>query len=133
MEGQRTQNSGTNSGESPVKVPQPHGGALYSGGISGNKGGGRIAGEIRASLRQTLVDHGCGLIEDALAGRGEFRTSDRLRAFDIAGKYSLGEVHVAVSDEIMEILATVAVKFIPDRDLRIEFFQEVERLLLDGS
>lgn len=41
----------------PTKVPQPHGGALYAGGVPGHRGaGGRVPQEIRQRLRDDGYD-----------------------------------------------------------------------------
>lgn len=44
------------SGKKPPKVPQPHGGALYTGGVAGNRGGpGRPPAELREALREAAA------------------------------------------------------------------------------
>ncbi len=40
----------------PAKVPQPHGGALYSGGVAGNRGGGRPRSVATQRAGETLDD-----------------------------------------------------------------------------
>lgn len=52
--GASEENSGENSGPELAHIPQPHGGALLSGGQKGNRGGGRLPNEIRELLRQGL-------------------------------------------------------------------------------
>jgi Fe-S cluster biogenesis protein NfuA len=52
----------------PVLVPQPHGGALLSGGIPGNKGGGRYKEETIEALGSLVRKHGPDLIRDIMTG-----------------------------------------------------------------
>src|SRR5574340_885319 len=53
----------------PVLIPQPHGGALLSGGVPGNRGGGRLKDEIRQRLQRVTDEQGVAFLEDVLAGR----------------------------------------------------------------
>lgn len=50
----KSDNSGPNS--RPPKIPQPNGGALYAGGVKGNKGGtGRPPNALRALAREGVA------------------------------------------------------------------------------
>ncbi len=57
----------------PVLIPQPHGGALASGGIPGNPGGGRPKNEIRERLRGIAFGKGLGFLEETLDGKVSVR------------------------------------------------------------
>ena len=77
----------------PPLVPQPHGGALYAGGVPGHRGGGgRPPSELKARIRErsaTFVhDEGVAIVQD-IARYGK-RDSDRLKAVQLAA--SLGEL-----------------------------------------
>lgn len=73
----------------PKKVEQPHGGALYAGGVPGHRGGtGRLPSRLRQAMRQALAErlH----IAEAIADDETGSASDRLRALDFMAKYGLG-------------------------------------------
>lgn len=73
----------------PVLIPQPHGGALLSGGEPGHKGGGgRPPSEIRARMRGSLAER--IKIAEEIADADDSSDSDRLRALDFLAKYGLG-------------------------------------------
>lgn len=77
----------------PVLVPQPHGGALLSGGIHGHEGtGGRPASEIRKRLRGSFAARIAILEEIADGGSDDvkYTAPDRMKAIDILAKYGLG-------------------------------------------
>lgn len=90
----------------PDLVPQPHGGALLSGGVPGNKGGtGRPPSAIRRELRETfadLISHlqriAAGEVVEKVVMPGGEETeimrsasvADRIRAMDLLAKYGLG-------------------------------------------
>ena len=78
---------------SPIrKIPQPHGGALNSGGTPGNKGGpGASPSELRARLRGS-VEERVKIIEEILDDP-DTSTSDRIRCVDVLLKYGLGTAH----------------------------------------
>lgn len=44
--------AGDSPAQTPEKVPQPHGGALFRGGVPGNKGGGRKSDEFRDRMAE---------------------------------------------------------------------------------
>lgn len=85
----------------PALIPQPNGkGALLSGGVPGNRGGGRTPDAIRRTLRDVLEDEGIPLIRRVMRGEegkpcqecGQSVSVDqRLKAADMAAKYGLGE------------------------------------------
>jgi hypothetical protein len=84
-------NSGENSGEKDGRklIPQPHGGALVSGGRKGQKGGtGRPLNVIRATMRQAF-DERIPILQ-RIADDEEATVPDRLRALDMLAKYGLG-------------------------------------------
>jgi hypothetical protein len=86
-------------GETPALVPQPHGGALYSGGVPGNRGGqlgGRPRSEVRAALRAAFdarLPRLQAIADDADVG-------DALKALDLMGKYGLGTVKEISLDDV---------------------------------
>lgn len=70
------------------KVPQPHGGALNSGGTPGNRGGtGRPRSELRADLRALLDGPGREVLHRVLQSENVLVA---LRALDLVAKYGLG-------------------------------------------
>lgn len=70
-------------------VPQPHGGALLTGGVPGNKGGtGRPTSEIRAAFAESL--HTRRKVLEDIADSAESKDRDRIAAVDIIGKYGIG-------------------------------------------
>lgn len=89
----------------PALTPQPHGGALYSGGVPGHIGAG---GRPRSVLRQRLR----GSFEEripVLEGIADDPTADcqdRIRAVDVLAKYGVGTVRELSVDEVRERLHT---------------------------
>ena len=74
-------------------VPQPHGGALYAGGVPGHRGGGgRPPSELKARIRERcasfMEEEGVAIVQD-IAREGT-HDSDRLKAVQLAA--SLGEL-----------------------------------------
>ena len=77
----------------PRLVPQPHGGALYAGGVPGHRGaGGRPPSELKARIRERcasfMEEEGVEIVQD-IAREGK-HDSDRLKAVQLAA--SLGEL-----------------------------------------
>lgn len=72
----------------PGLVPQPHGGALYAGGVPGNPGGSKPPSALRARLRGSLNDR-VKVLEE-IADDAAATASDRIRAVDVLAKYGLG-------------------------------------------
>ena len=69
-------------------VLQKHGGALLTGGVPGNKGGGRPPNELRGSMRD-ILDKGLPHLKDFVVGEKDARPADQLRAIEIAGRFGL--------------------------------------------
>lgn len=70
----------------PALVPQPHGGALYAGGVPGHRGaGGRPRSEVRE--RALEIVQGSIHVLDEIAGGGK-RDADRIDALELAAKIS---------------------------------------------
>lgn len=68
----------------PVKIPQPHGGALLSGGKPGNKGGGRTAEYVKQRAAEILEDPVVWDIQHAYAKAGKPDVLDRaLKVFGL--------------------------------------------------
>jgi hypothetical protein len=82
-----------------------NGGALKSGHVntSANKGG-RPKNAIREAMRAGLEDATPEIIKLAREAK---RESDRIKAYDVLGKYGLGEQKVVVNQELFEHLAIV--------------------------
>jgi hypothetical protein len=79
-----------------VLVLQPHGGALLSGGMPGNRGGpGRPRSDVRMLCRQGLED-AVPTLRTTAKGEGEGQTaSEAVRAFEALAKVCLPEVTVS--------------------------------------
>lgn len=83
------ENSDENSG--PELIPQPHGGAILSGGWPGNAGGGRPPSVVRAAMREALAERVRLLAE--IADDHDVRPSDRIKAIEALARYGLGQSH----------------------------------------
>lgn len=64
-----TKSAGKSAASVPAKIPQPHGGALLSGGMPGNAGGGRPPDEIRARLRAIGFEKGLPFLDGLMDGK----------------------------------------------------------------
>jgi len=110
----------------PALIPQPHGGALLSGGVPGNKGGGRIADEVRGLARGGFADNlpraiaiASGMVDIKLRKVCEHcglppKSSEpepvnvraaidsSLKALDLLGNYGVGKLQVrGIADEVV--------------------------------
>ena len=92
----------------PSLIPQPNGrGSLLSGGMPGNKGGGRPREEIRIKLRNLITTKGLRYLEDVLdaprsylhqcseCGHGDViqppKTDDiAIKCLDLSHRYAIG-------------------------------------------
>ena len=109
--------------DAPDLVPQKHGGALYSGGVKGNKGGGYVSAArryIRKQLLKTIAKRGgLELIRQVIQGeelplgskngevvRGLPTLDQRKAMLDTALRFGLGEIsqHAILNenDEVLE-------------------------------
>jgi hypothetical protein len=120
------QDSGIDSG--PVLVPQPHGGALLSGGKPGNKGGYSLSNDWTRRLKDLGIRKGIPRIESALDGESD---NTALKAVELIGKFAFGEAKLILADEMLEAVATACVEFMPDREVREKFLARLEELLKD--
>lgn len=78
-------------------------------GNPGNKGGGRKPDELRRLCRE-VFPLGVKRARDILNGKVE---GDALKAWDIAGKYGLGEAKVFVEDPaLFQALASILPKYL---------------------
>lgn len=86
---QQTQNNGENYGI--AKVPQPHGGALNSGGTPGNKGGtGRPSDRVVAACTQ-LAEDGVSMLREIVEAPDEQASKDtKIRAWKAAAEIGIG-------------------------------------------
>mgnify|MGYP001573281101 CR=1 FL=1 len=90
-----------------AKIPQPHGGQLYAGGVPGNRGGGAKPSKFLAGLKVALeagkapeviqgiisgdiLEH-LGTDKEGRAIVGETRNADRLKAIEFAAGYVEGK------------------------------------------
>ena len=90
-------------GTTPDRIPQPHGGALLSGGLPGNRGGiGRPPSALRERLRGSF-DERVGVLEQ-IADDQAADPQDRIRALEVMGKYGLGPVRELTVDEVRDRL-----------------------------
>jgi hypothetical protein len=72
----------------PEKIPQPHGGAIYSGGVPGHRGGpGRTPSALRAAFRESLATR--LQIAERIADDDKASNGDRLRALEFMGRVGL--------------------------------------------
>ena len=127
----RRKTSGKTSG--PRLVKQGHGGALLSGGVKGHKGaGGRPPSKIRERCRDSFEDRLPfleGIVDD-----GEERTSDRLKAHELLGRFGgVTEISLTVGEQPEEVLtpdqrrARVAEAW--ERIERVKSIEELEELV----
>lgn len=112
------------------KIEQPHGGALLTGGVPGNKGGGRPKDEIRA-LCATNLAKATELIQQRLERESDLTIEQIIKAADVSGKYSIGtksEVDTVVKDpEIISHIIEVCVgEFGVDRLKLVDRLAELE-------
>jgi len=85
----------------PALTPQPHGGALYAGGIPGHIGaGGRPRSVLRQRLRGSFEDR-IRVLEE-IADDTSADCQDRIRGLDVLAKYGLGTVKEVSVDEVRE-------------------------------
>jgi hypothetical protein len=114
--------SGENSG--PELVPQPHGGALLTGGVKGHDGSnaGRPKSAIRELCRQGFEEVVPDLVEIAKgAATREWAGNpvgpmfgERVRAADVLAKYGLGEAKAVVPQDVLEAVGEIAAEFVPE-------------------
>ena len=94
-----------------AKIPQPHGGALNSGGTPGHRGGGgRPPGRIREAARLGFDEKIDKLIEVAEDAE---KDSDKLKAIELLGKYGLGSAK-GHDDVLVRRLAQVVQQHVSD-------------------
>jgi hypothetical protein len=99
----------------PVLVPQPHGGALLSGGVPGHDGSnaGAKKSTVREKCREGFEAALPYLTRIAKGKTGEAidapipAPGESIRALDVLGKYGLGEAKVLVPDELAECVVKV--------------------------
>ena len=118
-------NSGENSG--PELKPGPVGGMLLAGGVPGNKGGGRPPSAVREKLAR-VTEKGADWLD---AQWDELAPHEKLRAIDIAGKFSIGskvQVSQDVSPELIEAFRVMLASWFDryDADLAKELAEDVK-------
>ena len=111
-------------------VPQPHGGALASGGYQGNRGG-RPPSEFRRRMRGSLEErlH----VAEEIADDPDGRPADRIRALEFFAKYGLGgrDDHLVLDAALLNLLANVVIRFVPDQADREQIRTEWLDILAD--
>ena len=91
----------TESKPMPYKIPQPHGGALNSGGTPGNKGGSKPRSAIRDQCKELFERKGLTRLEKILQS-DDTRNSDHIKAGEVLARYGIGELkEVVVSDALI--------------------------------
>ena len=108
--------------ELPALVQQAHGGAVYSGGVPGHRGGpGRPPSALRERLRGSFEDRVTVLEEIADDEAADPR--DRIRAVDTLAKYGIGtlrEVSVErVRDRLRDMLQVLREELPPEQAAHI--------------
>ena len=92
----------------PTLVAQPHGGAILSGGMPGNRGGfGNPKSSIRELCRQGFSKALPRIVKIAEGDDPLATGAESIRAFGELGKYGLGEAKVLVAEELKAMVAEV--------------------------
>lgn len=73
--------------KTPAKIPQPHGGALYAGGVPGHRGGG---GRPRSVVQQALVEGAAKAVPKLVAQLEDEDKAVAQGAADKLIKYGIG-------------------------------------------
>ena len=111
----------------PVLIPNPRGnGALLSGGVPGNKGGGNTKKRIRGRLNDIIDRIGIDAVEQVIENGN---ASERMKAFDVAAKYGLGEAQQVMKEEMMEAAVSAINEFFTDSETRNAFIARFCELL----
>lgn len=97
-----SEKSGPNSG--PELIEQKHGGALLSGGVPGNKGGGRYPDRIKQILQEGMFEAAPSIVQLAKGGE-HVSAGDQISAFDKLGKYGVGEAKTNTGDDLLNAAA----------------------------
>ena len=119
------------AGETAVElVPQPHGGALASGGYQGNRGG-RPPSQFRRRMRGSLEErlH----IAEEIADDPDGRPADRIRALEFFAKYGLGgrDDHLVLDADLLNRLVAVVIRFVPAQADREQIKEEWLDIIAD--
>jgi hypothetical protein len=89
--------------ELPALVPQRHGGALYSGGVPGHRGGsGRPASALRERLRGSFEER--VVVLEEIADDHTADPQDRIRAIDTLAKYGIGTLREVSVEQVRDRL-----------------------------
>lgn len=94
------------AGPKPELIPQEHGGALYAGGVPGNRGGGRPPSAVRR-LARAEFEKRIPILAEIADSRAE-RTRDRIRAIDVLGRYGLGQARGLDEEEFEAVVIELA-------------------------
>jgi hypothetical protein len=86
-----------------MRTPVTGKGKLKVGGTPGNKGGGRTPDRIRRKLAQIVATEGIGVIREVLQD-ADAKTSDKLRAVDVAAKYGIGASNELTREKVRDLL-----------------------------
>jgi hypothetical protein len=122
----------------PTLVPQPHGGALLTGGMPGNRGNptgaGRPASALRNVFRKDLETARLKMLDildretdecEACGGTKRAMDKDIIAIFDKIAKYAIGErkESVSVDTDFMNELGAVVGHYVHD-DATLEAIRE---------
>jgi hypothetical protein len=89
--------------ELPGLIPQHHGGAVYSGGVPGHRGGpGRPPSALRERLRGSFEQRIAVL--EAIADDEGAEPQDRIRAIDTLAKYGIGTLREVSVERVRDRL-----------------------------
>lgn len=86
--------------KTPVKVAQPHGGALLVGGNYGNKGGGRLKEEVRRAYLELGATKGLSLVSSVLDGHVPIRLFGECPQCKFTGLLPEGPEYTAFMEKI---------------------------------
>lgn len=120
----------------PELVPQPHGGAIYRGGVPGNKGGASLRKGIRTRLEDTVLAALDRIDTHLELDKGGLDMAVLTRLADMACKYTVGQrvVIEQIDASRFESLVVETAPFFEGREQEFEeWFQTATRILLPQS
>lgn len=116
-------------------IPQPHGGALKSGGTPGNKGGGRPKDRVRALAlqgTQAAVKGIMRMLADAENGDTKLSPSDYNKIAATLGSLSIGTRHEVEQRVVDPEIVSKAVNIAESMGVDREKYREALLAELDG-
>jgi hypothetical protein len=125
------QNSGIDSGIDsglavPVLIPGPRGGALWTGGIPGNKGGtGRPPSALRQLARELYGEYLEPTTRKIMDSENPLDMKTKVQVLDHYAKFGLGEVQAVADDTVLKAVGTILANYLPE-DVLQQVFAEIE-------